>query len=52
MSVGAYQTPKDAGTVPVHVQVIDLQPFFERLAVWLHLGRASASRNDEHTFEA
>lgn len=27
MSVGAYQTPKDAGTVPVHVQVIDLQPF-------------------------
>lgn len=32
--------------------VIDLQPFFERLAVRLHLGRASASRNDEHTFEA
>lgn len=27
MSVGAYQTPKEAGTVPVHVQVIDLQPF-------------------------
>jgi len=26
MSVGAYQ-PKEAGTVPVHVQVIDLQPF-------------------------
>jgi hypothetical protein len=27
MSVGAYQTPRDAGTVPVHVQVIDLEPF-------------------------
>jgi uncharacterized ubiquitin-like protein YukD len=27
MSLGAYQTPRDAGTVPIHVQVIDLQPF-------------------------
>ncbi len=27
MSVGAYQVPQDAGTVPVHVQVIDLEPF-------------------------
>ncbi|GAB4349753.1 MAG: hypothetical protein Kow006_11810 [Gammaproteobacteria bacterium] len=32
--------------------VIDLQPFFERLAVWLHIGRATASRDEEHTFEA
>ncbi len=27
MSVGAYQVPRDAGTVSVHVQVIDLEPF-------------------------
>ncbi|MFT4623927.1 MAG: putative ubiquitin-like protein YukD [Myxococcota bacterium] len=27
MSVGGYQVPQDAGTVQVHVQVIDLEPF-------------------------
>lgn len=32
--------------------VIDLQPWFERLAVALHLGRATSARNDQDTFEA
>jgi hypothetical protein len=37
MSVGAYQVPRDAGTVPVRVQVIDLQPFSLDLVVPTYL---------------
>lgn len=37
MSVGAFQVPKDAGTVPVRVQVIDLQPFSLDLVVPTYL---------------
>ena len=37
MSVGAYQVPRDAGTVPVHVQVIDMKPFSLDLVVPTYL---------------
>lgn len=37
MSVGAYQVPREAGTVPVHVQVIDLEPFALDLVVPTYL---------------
>lgn len=37
MGVGAYQVPKDAGTVSVRVQVIDMQPFSLDLVVPTYL---------------
>jgi hypothetical protein len=37
VSLGAYQVPRDAGTVPVHVQVIDLKPFSLDLVVPTYL---------------
>ncbi|MCB9683582.1 MAG: hypothetical protein H6735_00915 [Alphaproteobacteria bacterium] len=37
MSLGAYQVPRDAGTVMVHVQIIDLQPFSLDLVVPTYL---------------
>lgn len=37
MSVGAYQVPRDAGTVPVRVQVIDVTPFSLDLVVPTYL---------------
>jgi hypothetical protein len=37
VSVGAFQVPKEAGTVPVRVQVIDLEPFSLDLVVPTYL---------------
>src|SRR5687767_1923910 len=44
MSVGAYQVPRDAGTVPVRVQVIDLQPFSLDLVVPTYLAASDLTQ--------